>query len=274
MTNYPVYVRYGIPMLPKAVSSGLLAQMDRYLILVLISPVAAGTYAIGRGLSAFITNISRVLNPTLYPSVSGAWEEDRFDEISKLYTDIIRYYFLIAIPAIVGLSYLAQPIITLISTPSISNESWILVPILGVGFFLRGIDNMLSYILTAAENTQKIAKSVMIAVCINIPANLILIHEYGITGAAIATVVAQSTAFILIYRYATSEIAFAIPWWSLSRSLLAAGIMLTSLYYLPLHFSIVLEIITSVSIGATIYATGLVLIGEFTPSELIALLNR
>lgn len=266
--NTMKYVRYGGPMVSKELSSSLLANADKYLILFIISPTAVGIYAVARGISGSLTKFSSILNPTLYPSISSAWDRGKTDEIADLYTQIFRYYSILAIPAFFGLTFLAHQILTVIATPDIAEQGTILVPILAFGFLMRGFDNSLSYILTATKNTAKIAKAVGVAVSINVVLNLILITFYGILGAAIATTISQLFVFYLIYTYSISHIDFSMPFSTFARCSVSALVMISILNLIDLSLSPYSALALYPFAGAFIYFVTLVLIGEFDQEEL------
>lgn len=267
-SNFSRYIRYGVPMVPAAASKRLMGSADKYILLYLISPTAVGVYAVAHSICLSLTKFSTVLNPTLYPSVSKAWENGNISNVKNLYASIFRYYSIIAIPAFFGLSYLSYEIITLISTPEIADQAFILVPILSFGFLLRGFDNPLEYILTSAKETDLIAKATIISVAVNVVLNIGLISNYGILGAAVATTVSHVVAFSLVYIYSTKELSFKIPTKTIIKAILSSSLMFLVLVLLPVSLAPLTSILFYPPVGTLIYFTTLYILGEFNQRDI------
>lgn len=268
LKNMVKYLKYGGPMVPKEVSTSLLNNTDKYLLLILMSPSAVGIYAVARSVSQFVTRYTNVLNSTLYPSVSKAWDQDNIDELSQLYTLIFRYYTIIAVPSVFGLTLLGHSIMTILSNETIANRGAVLIPILLTGFIIRGYDRFLHYILTATENTSKIAYAVGISVVVNAVLNISMIPYFGMMGAAIATTISQLIVFVLVYRYSMPYLQFSFPTATLVRSTFSALIMTLILVVPNLQMSPVQDVLIYSVLGATIYFSVLFLVGEFSRAEL------
>lgn len=273
VSNFVRYAEYGVPMVPAALSNRLLSHADKFLILYMVSPTAVGIYAVANTICSSLTDFTTILNPTLYPSVSEAWERGDLDELKHLYKLVFRYYSIFVVPAIFGLLFLSYDIIQVFSTTRIAEEGTILVPILALGFMLRGYDNPLEYILTSTKDTHLVAKATMISAGTNVVLNVGLILYFGIVGAAVATTVSHVLAFSLIYRYATARFQFELPTFSFVRATISAIVMFGVLYALPLGPSPVFAIVIYPPIGAAVYFATLFSIGEFSEGEIWRVVN-
>jgi O-antigen/teichoic acid export membrane protein len=273
-SNFEKYIRYGIPIVPKEVSSSLLRNADKYIILFLISPTAVGIYAVAHTICKTLVKFSSVLNPTLYPSVTSAWDQGDKEEVSLLYKQIFRYYTIFAIPAFFGIVYLAYPIMAIFSTPDMAEQGAFLIPILAFGFLLRGYDNSVGYILYAAEKTTKIARAVIVAAFINTFLNIALVYVYGIAGAAVATTISQATVFYLLFRYSSKEIQLRFPTLSIIRCGASSLIMFVVIYNLNLVTSPILKLIVYPLVGAGVYFVVLLFSGEFSDEDLDIISNK
>lgn len=273
-TNFAQYIRYGIPMIPKGISDQLLQNTDKYLLIYFIGPTAVGIYAVAGGISRPLVKLTAIFNPTLYPTISQAWDNGDFNRISNLYSTIFRFYSILAIPATIGLVLLSESLLTILSTSTIAQDGKYLVPIFIVGYFLKGYDNTIRYILTAAERTDIIGGSVVISVVVNILLNLLLIPEFGIFGAAIATLISHSLLFGIILHYSFAEITVNIPWSTIVRSSLSTSIMGLSLLLIDLEISPYTKLVIYPGIGAVIYFSVLLLIGEFSKSNMCYVINK
>lgn len=266
--NYSEYVGYGLPMVPAAMSNRLLAHADKYLILYLISPTAVGIYAVAHSVCALLKEITAILNPTLYPSVSKAWDQGNMAELKRVYRLVFRYFSLLVIPAFLGLTFVAHDVLVVLSTREIADQGALLVPILGLGFVLRGFDNPLEYILTSTKDTGLVAKATMLSAGVNVVLNVGLIYGYGIVGAAIGTTISHAVAFLLIYRYAAARFEFELPVVTILRAIAAGAVMLAFLSVFPVELSPFRTLVLVPPLGAAVYFATLTLIGEFDVAEI------
>ena len=123
---------------------------------------------------------------------------------------------------------------TILSTADIAQEGAFLVPVLVLGFVMKGAHKRLSFLLTASENTSKIAVVIILGTTLNISLNTLVIPRFGILGAAGATAVSASLIFLLMYYYVTKEVAIPIPYKTIARGAIAAALMIGVLTVLPI----------------------------------------
>lgn len=266
--NFRKYFRYGIPMVPKELSGSIKENSDKYLLLYFLGPASVGIYAVAQAVGKPMTSITGIFNPTLYPTIAKEWDEENFDAIANVYENIFRFYSIIGIPAMIGVIVLAEPLLALISTTNIADQGAFLVPIFMFGYFLRGYDNSIEYILTSAERTDIIGGAVTVSGIINVGLNILLIPRFGMIGGAVTTFASQAFLFIVLLRYSLLEIHFTIPWPTIGRSSVAALLMAVLLTGIGLGLGPVETLIVYPVIGVVVYTTLLVLSGEFSKSEL------
>ncbi|MFP8890759.1 lipopolysaccharide biosynthesis protein [Natrialbaceae archaeon A-CW2] len=271
-SRYVQYLRYSVPLIPQIVSGKLLQSGDKYLILYFLTPAAVGIYSVAYSVSSMLVKFTSILNSTLYPTISNAWDEGHKKEISYTYGIIFRGYSILAIPALCGIILLSDSLIELISTEEIATEAIVLMPILTFAFIIKGAHNPLSFILTASERTEQIAIVTIAGTFSNLLLNIVLIPELGIFGAAVATAFSSTIIFVLIYYYASSKISLPIPYATIFRSGIATLLMGLVLYHLPIEESVVQLLIYPI-VGSTIYFVILLASGEITRGEMKKALN-
>lgn len=267
VARYSTYLKYSMPLIPQIISKKLMVNADKFLILYFLSPAAVGIYAVGYAVSSLLNKFTTVLNPTLYPTISEAWDEENYNEISILYGNIFRGYFIFGIPALAGLIILADQLLTLLSTADIAEEGVVLIPILALGFLAKGGHNPLTFILTAAEKTERIAVVIIFGTILNVTLNIIFIPQFGIIGAAYATAISASSIFVFMYYYATLEIPISIPYRTLVRSTIAAVVMSIVLFLMP-QMEYYIQLFLFPPIGVVVYFSILIFLGEITKGDI------
>jgi O-antigen/teichoic acid export membrane protein len=172
----------------------------------------------------------------------------------------------LSIPALTGLMLLGKTILKLISTPQIASDGTILIPILGIGFILQGLEPPFSYLLAADKDTYKIAKATGIAVSINIILNLLLIPTFGIAGAAVATTAAFSFRTVLLFTYVRDLVLIPIPTKELIKSALSTSVMYYVLVLIPIKDNI-FQVLIYPALGLPIFIIIFVFIGGLSKEE-------
>lgn len=269
--NFPKYVQYGLPMVPASLSKSLHQNGDKYLILFFMSPSAVGIYAVAYGVCGLFRNFTNVLTPSLYPRIAKSWDQNNFDEITEVYENIFKYYTVIAIPALVGLVFLSVPLLEVLSTATIAERGWVLIPIMSVGLLLRGYENSLTYILTSAEKTGNISKAVVFSTVINIVLNVALIPRYGLEGAAVGTLISQTLLTVIIYLYSSKNITIPLPTKIFIKSIVAAGFMSLTLTLVPRFANPYIVLVVYPAVGSCTYFIMLYILGGISRQELLSI---
>lgn len=228
------YLQYSIPMVPKEIGSKFLTNADKYLLLYLASPAAAGIYAVAYSGSLILYSLTSALNPTLYPNVVQAWEEESYTDLQELYHEIYKWYSLIGVPACFGLILLSWPILRLLSTSEIAQNGWPVFSILVITFFIRGYENPITYVLHAAERNELVALINVFAAALNIGLNILFIPIYGLYGAVFATVTANTAITVYLYIKVSEIIDINLPIGTIGKALTSSMIM-AILIYVTMH---------------------------------------
>ncbi|MFC5368577.1 lipopolysaccharide biosynthesis protein [Salinirubrum litoreum] len=264
--RFKKYLHYGTPMIPKELSGTLLSHGDKFIILYFLSPTAVGIYAVSYSVSKTIYALSGVMNSTLYPSVTSAWDEDDRNSIRNLYTQILRIYTIIALPAIVGMTLLAEPVLKLISTESVAGTGGVLLPLLAVGFLIYGYSSPLMYILHAAEQNTKVGFITTIAMIMNIALNLILVPNYELLGAVAATILSFTAITTYVGYSSWSKVKFSIPIKAGTYAVVGTVVMTVILLAIPVQGP--LQVVVYPTLGAPVYFVIVFLVGGIKKQEL------
>lgn len=266
--NFSQYLSYSIPMLPKSVSTSVFSNADKYLIFYFLSPSSVAVYAVSYTIVSVFRNISGFLNSALYPSVTEAWENNEEDEIVALYYNIFRFYLIVGIPSLAGLTLLGSPILKILSTSEIARRGVILIPLLGVGFLIWGLENPLAYILTASEDTDKIALITIFSSFLNIILNIILIPIFGLIGAVVATVNSQVIKTGYMFYWAHTRISISFPYRTLVKCIFSTILMTVTIMNIDFSLNNVHSVIVYTIFGALVYFSILYIIGGIKINEL------
>ena len=106
----------------------------------------------------------------------------------------------------------------------------------------------------------------MIAALLNLGLNFIFIPKFGIMGAAITTLIAYTTVFIITWHYSFRGFKFNIDWKFISKSIFASILMTLFIFWFsPIGLS---KTIIAIILGALLYGVLTFLLKSFTKEEL------
>ena len=198
----------------------------------------------------------------LYPQISASAISD-LDQLRKIGRSAMRYLFAISIPAAIGVTLLAEPILQLLYGPAFRSAANTL-GILILTLVPYGIVRYHAYVLVGA-NHQRVDLILNIAMSVlNVVLNLILIPRYGYIGAAIATFVSICSYGALQYGYLLRHLSKCAAPVAIPIPVIIAALVLTLFIYFLGSSNLLLVVF----VGALIYGFSLVAGGFFSRQEL------
>ena len=260
------FLKFGLPTIPSNFSAWIVSSSDRYLIGYFLGIKYVAYYNPAYSLGNLLNFIIGPLGFLLPAALSKLYGEGKIDEV-KLYLEyLLKYYLIIAIPAVFGLSILAKPILMILSIKEIAEKSYLVVPFVGVSIVLFGVYVIVVQILVLKKRTDVTAKIWIVAALLNFFLNIVFIPKFGIIGAAITTLLAYTLAFIATTRYSLRQFSFKLRVDDILKSLISALVM--SLLLLQITISGIYGILFSVTFGAIIYLICLLSLKAFTREEI------
>jgi len=159
-------------------------RLDMFLIAFFMNPLAVGFYSVAVGLSEKLFIIPQAISTVLFPKISSVGEE----EANNFSPQVSRHTLFILLILSILLIALAWPLIRLFFGPAFLPAVLPLI-ILMPGIIAFGIGGVLAADLSGRGKPQFAVLSSFVCLAINIPLNILLIPKFGISGAAIASVI-------------------------------------------------------------------------------------
>lgn len=147
---------------------------------------------------------------------------DGFKELSN---QVIEILFTISIPLIIGLFFLAQPLMLLVYGNTEFLPAAAVLQALSLTMILRIFSSVFGRDLLAAGREKKVFNIVFIDSLINAILGFVLIYFYGLMGAVFVAIVTAIIDFLLHHFQITRIYPQAIPWNRVWRATMAAGAM-------------------------------------------------
>lgn len=268
-THVREYLAFGLPTVPGNLSSWVVNSSDRYVIGVLLGTAFVGYYAPGYALGNMISMFMAPLAFMLPAVLSKHYDENNMKEVKTTLRYAMRYFLLLAIPSAFGLSLLSKPLLTVLSTPEIASQGYLITPFIATSFLLYGMYVVIAQGIVLMKKTKISGTIWMIAATLNLGLNIVFVPYLGIMGAAVTTLLAFALAFVLTAYYSFKYLSFDIDFSFIAKSVFASAIM--SLVIIKWSSISILDILIEIGICAVVYAAILLLLKGIKKEEVIFL---
>jgi O-antigen/teichoic acid export membrane protein len=177
----------------------------------------------------------------------------------------MKYFLLIAIPAVFGLSALAKPMLKILTTQEFISGS-IVIPFIALSGLLAGVFQIVINITHLVKKTRFNLYIHIFAALLNVVFNFLLIPLLGIVGAAIATLISYTSMVIICIYVSFKHIEFNLNFSFVLKCIISSSFMFGIIFYL--NPSNIMSIIGSVLLGVFIYFVIMILIKGINKHEL------
>jgi O-antigen/teichoic acid export membrane protein len=261
------YLKFGLPTIPSNIASWVTDSSDRYIISFFWGIIYVGYYNPAYALGSMIQIFMTPVNFVLVAVVSKIYEENNLDLLRDIFKYSIKYFLMISIPAFFGLSLLSRPILTVLTTPEIADQSYLVTPFIAFSMLLTGIGGVATGLsLYLAKRTDISMINWMIVATTNIILNMLLVPRWGIVGAAAATMAAFIVGFIFGGYYAFKYFKFAIDWKSIIKAITSSFVMSVAIVVnFPTNL---IEIVLVISLGFLVYLASMILLKAISIDEI------
>jgi O-antigen/teichoic acid export membrane protein len=276
LPNVKEFALYGLPTMVAVIGVWIMTSADRYVIEYFRNTAEVGLYSMGFAIGNIIAMLVDAFILAAVPILMLTYESDDREITSRLLSQLTRIFILIALPATVGLSVLAGPIIRLLATepyyPAI-----IVIPFIALTGFTLGLA-LLSHIgLLTAKKTPIMTRNWSVAAALNILLNILFIPKFGFVAAAATTLVSHIVLLILNMTSASKYLRWVVMPRSALNSALAS-IVMGGAIFLVIHISssAIVNCILGLIAGVIVYFGILVLLKEFSKegiSQMIGLVK-
>ena len=265
-THIREYLAFGLPTVPGNLSSWVVNSSDRYVIGIFLSTAFVGYYSPGYALGSMINMFMAPLGFMLPAVLSKYYDENNMNEVKTVLRYSLKYFLALAIPSAFGLSLLSKPILTILSTPEIASQGYLITPFVAVSVVLLGASVVINHILVLEKKTKITGTIYIIIAILNLGLNLIFIPYIGILGAAITTLLAFTLALILTTYYSFKYFIFDVDLRFISKSIFASIIM--SLVIIKCSPVGALNVLGVIGVCAVVYAAILLLLKGIEKEEI------
>ena len=184
-----------------SLASSLYMTMDTTMLGAMKGDAATGIYTAAVKINSVINTLLNTISATILPRVSyylGNGLKNEFQKLMQTSADIL---FMVAMPIAIGMMCVSDILIVVFSGPEFISGS-LAAKILSVKLVFGAIDRVLAYqVCIPYKKDKEVLISTIAGAVFNLIANVVLIHFYGVTGAAVATLLSEMIVFLVLSRY-------------------------------------------------------------------------
>jgi O-antigen/teichoic acid export membrane protein len=259
------YLQFSLPLTPNALIRWVTESSDRYMVTYFLGLGSVGVYSAACSIGNLIQLFVSPLQLILLPELSKLFDENKLDEVRIYMSHSLRYFLIIAIPAVFGLSALAKPLLGVLTTQDFIS-GWFVIPIIAFAGLLAGIFQIFVNTMFLIKETRSATYINIIAAVSNVLINLILIPSVGIIGAALSTLVSYFLMAVFCIHMSLKHFKLDFYFLDIAKSILSS----ISMYFFISSFAIsgILELFEAIGAGTFIYLVVMLLVGGFTDHEM------
>jgi O-antigen/teichoic acid export membrane protein len=258
-------LRYALPLFPAVFSIWILDRADRFVIGHYLGPTGVGVYSANYALASLLMLFQTPFQMTLLPKVASLWDTDR-DTAAKYISVSNKAFLTLAIPFVIGLPVVSRVILEKLGNAEIAAPSSAVVFLISAGVMLWGVSIIQSQVFHGARKTSAIGMVTLIAAAVNLALNFALVPLFGVSGAALATLISYAGVCIAFYVLGRDVMRLKVYGGYLLKCTAAALVMAAVIYLMsPTRLR---GVIAATLAGGGIYFCVLWLLGAFVPSEI------
>lgn len=266
---------FALPFTIANIAFWMLTLSDRYIVELFRGSYEVGLYSIANKISSrtILLLVSLfILVPV--PIVCRLWEERGRQATEEALTAFTRMFFLMVIPAVVGLAVVAAPIVRLLADEAYFG-GYGAIWLVACASMALGLSELGRLGCLVTNHTGLIARNQCLAAGAGLILNFILVPTLGFMGAALSAAVSFSLLACLQAITSARFLTWRWPFGSLWRVLTSSAAMTVSVLLVQagLHSKTiagqVVSLLLSIMTGGLIYGLTLWVLGEVSPQQLL-----
>lgn len=255
LPNLKKYYTYGFLMVSAGLMAWIVDSSDRFIIARYLGTEELGVYQVAYSLGAQIHQLAAPLFATLMPFVTGAINAGNREKAQYHLEQSYKILLLVFVPALVLLSLNSNDLLSVLTTPEFVRGA-VIMPFVATGLALWQIAGVYTYNLHAHKRGHVLIISVGSAAIVNVGLNFLFVPKYGIIGAAVSTLIAYLTAFVLNWYFSRQSLKIGISKGFLLKLAIASfGMILftLALQTMMANFAHAIRLVITISISGSVY---------------------
>lgn len=245
------YSRYNVI---SSIGGYFYSWMDIAIIGLFLTQAHVGAYEVAWRVTAVSILFSQAISTTIFPQVSE-WSANQSEErIEDLIATVMTPSLIFVIPAFFGSILMSREILILVFGSEYTIATTVMILLMGDKVF-QALQVIVGKSLQAIDRPDLAAKATVVSVVVNGVLNVVLVLEFGIIGAAIATVASSLLNDFLHLAYLRKFISIQFPYREILECFGASLVMSGVLFVLKNTYEItnIGLLILFILIGCNVY---------------------
>lgn len=246
---------YGLPLALTLGFAFVLDSMDQLMLIAMRGPAEAGIYASAYNVAQYsIGGLLAGLGLAVFPLAAKQLSDGKISQAADLLGKNFVFLFSIALPATVGLAVLSPTTDQLLLGNFSAEQSSFITIIVAIGVAFAALRSYaLDIVFMLVRKTHIQAALLALSAMLNVVLNVALIPRWGASGAALATLIAFVSAFLLSAVVSRRYLKPAIDFGNILKVVLATAAMSAILLFIP-EDSTWASLVVRIGLGAVAYS--------------------
>lgn len=218
------------------------------------SKAEIGYYSYAIKLIRIVTSIATAVSATMLPRLSQYFNHKERDSFGLFTNRVLSAVILLVIPCVAGVILCSNNIIFALYGAEFK-ETIPLVRLLSPIILIISISYLCgSIVLTAINKEKYLLYATLAGACINITLNAVLIPVFHGKGAAVASVIAESTVFVLHYLFSRKYVQYRFMTFDNLKTVIAVAVMIGMVLIIRIFVNRpIINLVLSICLGAFTY---------------------
>lgn len=238
--------------------------IDVLVIGLFLPQASVAAYEIAWRITQTVILFSEAIAHALFPKVSEWSSAESMDRIGDVVPDALTGSLLFVVPAIAGLLIVHRPLLSFVFGSGYLAASGALL-VLMVGKIPEAANRVYLSVLFGLNRPDLVSRSATVFIALNVALNLSLVPQYGLVGAAVATVASYTVTTLMNRRYLSRFISPRVNGREIVSVIAASVGMGTILWLVSSTMSVrtVFDVGALIGLGVALYAGFLFLFPTF-----------
>lgn len=204
--NYNALFALSFPMLFSAAFIFISNWTDVFMLGAMVSKAEVGIYNAAYKVATIALVIINAINAVLAPKIATLYSQNNLDGIKREVQKATKIITYLSVPIIVLIIILRKQFLSIFGAEFVQGEYALII--IAIGLLFNAMSGSVGQILNMTKHQHQLKKFTIISVIINIVLNYILIKNFGIIGAAIASLVSNVVLNVLCVIFIKKEFNF------------------------------------------------------------------
>ena len=263
MADLEKMLSFGLPLVPGGLGTWILTVSDRYFLLFLSTAHELGLYSLGYKFGLIIQGL--IVGPFVLAWGPFFWSISKEKNAKEVYSSVLTYFVLVGMFVALGLSVLSKEVLVIMATPPFYG-AYKVIPLIALSYVFYGCYFILAAGFNLTKKTKYVPLIVGVGAIMNLGLNFLLIPNYGMMGAAVATLISYLILPIGSYFVSRRFYPIKYEWSRVSKIFLAAVLIYVGSLYITNNSAIISGLLKAMTLFA--YPALLYVFGFFKHEEI------